>query len=198
MPGAWNVSMITMRPPQSGQGWAILSGSAAPSQPPGRHPCREACARSPAHRCSSSRRSRASATLRCVGKSLRDMSSVAVVQEARTTTSMRSARIARDMNDREVVAQRTRVLRAPVGSCSWSCRLKSGQKTEPATSNWTEVRAEVARTTEVRRPFATCCKETLASPLRVSRISLMRAGSFPTGPAHYGRSAIYVDSRPTR
>jgi beta-lactamase regulating signal transducer with metallopeptidase domain len=44
-----------------------------------------------------------------VGKSLRDMSSVAVVQEARTTTSMGSARIARDMNDREVVAAYARV-----------------------------------------------------------------------------------------
>jgi beta-lactamase regulating signal transducer with metallopeptidase domain len=44
-----------------------------------------------------------------VGKSLRDMSSVAVVQEARTTTSMGSARIARDMNDREVVAAHARV-----------------------------------------------------------------------------------------
>src|SRR5215510_7164044 len=44
-----------------------------------------------------------------VGISLRDMSSVAVVQEARTTTSMGSARIARDMNDREVVAAYARV-----------------------------------------------------------------------------------------
>src|SRR6516165_5509063 len=44
-----------------------------------------------------------------VGMSLRDMSSVAVVQEARTTTSMGSARIARDMNDREVVAAYARV-----------------------------------------------------------------------------------------
>jgi hypothetical protein len=44
-----------------------------------------------------------------VGKSLRDMSSVAVVQEARATTSMGSARIARDMNDREVVAAYARV-----------------------------------------------------------------------------------------
>ena len=44
-----------------------------------------------------------------VGISLRDMSSVAVVQEARTTTSMGSARIARDMNDQEVVAAYARV-----------------------------------------------------------------------------------------
>jgi hypothetical protein len=44
-----------------------------------------------------------------VGISLRDMSSLAVVQEARTTTSMGSARIARDMNDREVVAAYARV-----------------------------------------------------------------------------------------
>jgi beta-lactamase regulating signal transducer with metallopeptidase domain len=44
-----------------------------------------------------------------VAKSLRDMSSVAVVQEARTTTSMGSARIARDINDREVVAAYARV-----------------------------------------------------------------------------------------
>ena len=44
-----------------------------------------------------------------VGVSLRDMSSVAVVQEARTTTSMGSARIGRDMNDREVVAAYARV-----------------------------------------------------------------------------------------
>jgi bla regulator protein blaR1 len=45
-----------------------------------------------------------------LGKSLRDMSSVAMVQEARTTTSMGSARIARDMNDREVVAAYARVV----------------------------------------------------------------------------------------
>src|SRR5262245_15859910 len=44
-----------------------------------------------------------------VGISLRDVSSVAVLQEARTTTSMGSARIARDMNDREVVAAYARV-----------------------------------------------------------------------------------------
>jgi beta-lactamase regulating signal transducer with metallopeptidase domain len=44
-----------------------------------------------------------------VAKSLRDMSSVAVVQEARTTTWMGSARIARDINDREVVAAYARV-----------------------------------------------------------------------------------------
>jgi beta-lactamase regulating signal transducer with metallopeptidase domain len=44
-----------------------------------------------------------------IGKSLRDVSSLAQVQEARTTTAIGSARIARDMNDREVVAAYARV-----------------------------------------------------------------------------------------
>src|SRR5215831_21345438 len=49
-----------------------------------------------------------------------------------------------------------RALRTPVGSCSCSCRLKSGQKTEPATSNWTEVKAEAARTAAEQRGLALC------------------------------------------
>jgi beta-lactamase regulating signal transducer with metallopeptidase domain len=44
-----------------------------------------------------------------VAKSLRDLSSLAQVQEARTTASMGSARIARDMNDQEVAAAYARV-----------------------------------------------------------------------------------------
>ena len=44
-----------------------------------------------------------------VGKSLRDVSSLAQVQEARTTPSTGSVRIARDMNDQEVVVVYTRV-----------------------------------------------------------------------------------------
>ena len=44
-----------------------------------------------------------------VGKSLRDVSSLAQVQEARTTASMGSARIARNMNDQEVAAAYARV-----------------------------------------------------------------------------------------
>jgi hypothetical protein len=44
-----------------------------------------------------------------VVKSLQDVSSLAQVQEARTTASMGSARIARDMNDHEVVAAYARV-----------------------------------------------------------------------------------------
>ena len=44
-----------------------------------------------------------------VTKSLRDVSSLPHVQEARTPGSMGSARVARDMNDREVVAAYARV-----------------------------------------------------------------------------------------
>jgi hypothetical protein len=44
-----------------------------------------------------------------VGKSLRDVSSLAQVQEARTTPSTGSVRTARDMNDREVAVVYTRV-----------------------------------------------------------------------------------------
>jgi beta-lactamase regulating signal transducer with metallopeptidase domain len=44
-----------------------------------------------------------------VGKSLRDVSSLAQVQEARTTPSTESVRTARDMNDQEVVAAYARV-----------------------------------------------------------------------------------------
>jgi beta-lactamase regulating signal transducer with metallopeptidase domain len=44
-----------------------------------------------------------------VGKSLRDLSPLEQVREARTTASMGSARIARDMNDQEVVAAYARV-----------------------------------------------------------------------------------------
>jgi len=44
-----------------------------------------------------------------VGKSLRDVSSLAQVQEARTTPSTGSVRKARDMNDQEVVVVYTRV-----------------------------------------------------------------------------------------
>jgi beta-lactamase regulating signal transducer with metallopeptidase domain len=44
-----------------------------------------------------------------VGKSLRDVSSLAQVQEARTTPSTGSVRMARDMNDQEVVAAYARV-----------------------------------------------------------------------------------------
>ena len=44
-----------------------------------------------------------------VGRSLRDLSPLAQVQEARTTASMGSARIARDMNNQEVVAAYARV-----------------------------------------------------------------------------------------
>jgi beta-lactamase regulating signal transducer with metallopeptidase domain len=44
-----------------------------------------------------------------IGKSLRDVSSLAQVQEARTTPSTGSVRIARDMNDQEVVAAYARV-----------------------------------------------------------------------------------------
>lgn len=44
-----------------------------------------------------------------VGKSLRDVSSLVQVQEARTTPSTGSVRTARDMNDQEVVAAYTRV-----------------------------------------------------------------------------------------
>jgi Cache domain len=44
-----------------------------------------------------------------IGKSLRDVSSLAQVQEARTTASTGSVRIARDMNDQEVVAAYARV-----------------------------------------------------------------------------------------
>jgi hypothetical protein len=44
-----------------------------------------------------------------IGKSLRDLSSLAQVQEARTTPSTGSVRIARDMNDQEVVAAYARV-----------------------------------------------------------------------------------------
>ena len=44
-----------------------------------------------------------------VGKSLRDVSSLAQVQEARTTPSTGSVRMARDMNDQEVVVVYTRV-----------------------------------------------------------------------------------------
>ncbi|WP_024513943.1 M56 family metallopeptidase [Bradyrhizobium sp. Tv2a-2] len=44
-----------------------------------------------------------------VGKSLRDLSSLDQVREARTTASMGSARIARDMNNQEVVAAYARV-----------------------------------------------------------------------------------------
>jgi Cache domain. len=44
-----------------------------------------------------------------VGKSLRDVSSLAQVQEARTTPSTGSVRMARNMNDQEVVAVYTRV-----------------------------------------------------------------------------------------
>jgi beta-lactamase regulating signal transducer with metallopeptidase domain len=44
-----------------------------------------------------------------VGKSLRDVSSLAQVQEARTTASTGSVRLARDMNDQEVVVAYARV-----------------------------------------------------------------------------------------
>ena len=44
-----------------------------------------------------------------LAKSLRDVSSLAQVQEARTTPSTGLARIARDMNDQEVVVVYTRV-----------------------------------------------------------------------------------------
>src|SRR5213595_2201192 len=44
-----------------------------------------------------------------VGKSLRDVSSLLQVQEARTTPSTGSVRIARDMNDQEVVVAYARV-----------------------------------------------------------------------------------------
>jgi hypothetical protein len=44
-----------------------------------------------------------------VGKSLRDVSSLAQVQEARTTPSTGSVRMARDMNDQEVVVAYARV-----------------------------------------------------------------------------------------
>ena len=44
-----------------------------------------------------------------VGKSLRDVSSLAQVQEARTTPSTGSVRMARDMNNQEVVVVHTRV-----------------------------------------------------------------------------------------
>ena len=44
-----------------------------------------------------------------VGKSLRDVSSLAQVQEARTTPSTGSVRMARDMNDQEVVVSYARV-----------------------------------------------------------------------------------------
>ena len=44
-----------------------------------------------------------------VGKSLRDVSSLVQVQEARTTPSTGSVRIARDMNDQEVVVAYARV-----------------------------------------------------------------------------------------
>jgi hypothetical protein len=44
-----------------------------------------------------------------VAKSMRDLSALAQVQEARKTASMGSARIARDMNDQEVVAAYARV-----------------------------------------------------------------------------------------
>jgi hypothetical protein len=44
-----------------------------------------------------------------VGKSLRDVSSLAQVQEARTTPSTGSVRMARDMNDQEVVVVYARV-----------------------------------------------------------------------------------------
>jgi hypothetical protein len=44
-----------------------------------------------------------------VAKSLPDVTTLAQVQEARTTTAMGSARTARDMNDREVVATYARV-----------------------------------------------------------------------------------------
>ncbi|MBR1157254.1 M56 family metallopeptidase [Bradyrhizobium sp. JYMT SZCCT0428] len=44
-----------------------------------------------------------------VGKSLRDVSSLTQVQEARTTPSTGSVRVARDMNDQEVVVVHTRV-----------------------------------------------------------------------------------------
>jgi hypothetical protein len=44
-----------------------------------------------------------------VGKSLRDVSSLAQVQEARTTPSTGSVRMARDMNDQEVVVASARV-----------------------------------------------------------------------------------------
>jgi beta-lactamase regulating signal transducer with metallopeptidase domain len=44
-----------------------------------------------------------------VGKSLRDLSSLDQVREARTTASMGSARIARDMNNQEVMAAYARV-----------------------------------------------------------------------------------------
>ena len=44
-----------------------------------------------------------------VGKSLRDLSSLVQVREARTTASTGSVRIARDMNDQEVVAAYARV-----------------------------------------------------------------------------------------
>jgi beta-lactamase regulating signal transducer with metallopeptidase domain len=44
-----------------------------------------------------------------VGKSLRDVSALAQVQEARTTPSTGSVRMARDMNDQEVVAAYARV-----------------------------------------------------------------------------------------
>ena len=61
-----------------------------------------------------------------VGRSLRDLSPLAQVQEARTTASMGSARIARDMNNQEVVAAYARVA-GPAGWYLWSCRLGSGQ-----------------------------------------------------------------------
>jgi hypothetical protein len=45
-----------------------------------------------------------------VGKSLRDLSTLAQVREARTTTALTGeAHIARDMNDQEVVAAYARV-----------------------------------------------------------------------------------------
>ena len=44
-----------------------------------------------------------------VGKSLRDVSSLGQVQEARTTPSTGSVRMARDMNDQEVVVASARV-----------------------------------------------------------------------------------------
>jgi hypothetical protein len=44
-----------------------------------------------------------------VAKSLRDASSLAQVQEARTTPSTGSVRMARDMNDKEVVVAYARV-----------------------------------------------------------------------------------------
>jgi hypothetical protein len=44
-----------------------------------------------------------------VAKSLRDVSSLAQVQEARTTASTGSVRMARDMNDQEVVVVSARV-----------------------------------------------------------------------------------------